>query len=461
MINPKLGFTYENNVENDSDEQYENRADDKEYQYEDKIKKRNMVSKKVKDVDDRATTEQCLDARTRVILMKLINNKQLKEINGCISTGKEANVYHASDLDGKEYAIKIYKTSILVFKDRDKYVQGEFRFRNGHCKSNPRKMIKLWAEKEIRNLKRISQSQIPCPEPTFVKSNVLMMQFIGKDMTPAPRLKDAQDVEYSNVYFQVLHIMRTLHQECKLIHADLSEYNLLYYENKIYMIDVSQSIESDHPQAYLFLKRDIQNINNYFKKQGVHVFTLRQIFKFITDEHLKNEETEIDNMIKERMDISEEQEEIEDSIFLKAIQPKDLNELPTKVLLQEMDKNTNEKVRTLHQIQNLAIKVLNNENDVPQSEKNQTDSKQSASDSSESEEEDNSSSDISLIDDEQTIVTDVQESVQTKEKKQGGLHPYEGLSKIERKKKVKEENKEKRKNKLPKSMKKFLTKKKH
>ena len=58
-------------------------------------------------------------------------------------------------------------------------------------------------------------------------------------------------------------------------------------------------------------------------------------------------------------------------------------------------------------------------------------------------------------------MTEVQESIQTQEKKQGGKHPYEGLSKLERKKKVKEENREKRKNKLPKSMKKFLTKKKH
>ncbi len=54
----------------------------------------------------------------------------------------------------KELAIKIFKTSILIFKDRERYVTGEFRFRKGHCKSNPRKMVKLWAEKEVRKLKR-------------------------------------------------------------------------------------------------------------------------------------------------------------------------------------------------------------------------------------------------------------------------------------------------------------------
>ena len=136
--------------------------------------------------------------------MKLINNKVIREINGCISTGKEANVYHARSYDGnEEYAIKIYKTSILVFKDRDKYVEGEFRFRHGHCRSNPRKMIRLWAEKELRNLKRIYESDICCPEPMWVKSNVLMMKFIGEDMIAAPRLKDAQNIseeEYHTLY---------------------------------------------------------------------------------------------------------------------------------------------------------------------------------------------------------------------------------------------------------------------
>ena len=69
--------------------------------------------------DERATTEQVLDPRTRLLLFKLLNAGTLSSINGCVSTGKEANVYHAEGKDG-EYAIKVYKTSILIFKDRDR-----------------------------------------------------------------------------------------------------------------------------------------------------------------------------------------------------------------------------------------------------------------------------------------------------------------------------------------------------
>jgi RIO kinase 1 len=75
--------------------------------------------------------------------------------------------------------------------------------------------------------------------------------------------------------------MRVLYQECKLIHADLSEYNMLYWQDKIYVIDVSQSVEHDHPHALDFLRRDITNVNDFFKKRRVNIFTDWHLFQFI------------------------------------------------------------------------------------------------------------------------------------------------------------------------------------
>ena len=119
------------------------------------------------DKSDRATVEQVLDPRTRMIIFKLLNRGTITEINGCISTGKEANVYHATGEHGNDMAVKIYKTSILTFKDRDRYVTGEYRFRHGYSKHNPRKMVKTWAEKEMRNLRRLHQV---CPRPTALRT---------------------------------------------------------------------------------------------------------------------------------------------------------------------------------------------------------------------------------------------------------------------------------------------------
>ena len=79
------------------------------------------------DKSDRATVEQAIDPKTRMVLFKMLNRGLFAEINGCVSTGKEANVYHATQPDGTDLAIKIYKTSVLVFKDRDRYVSGDYR----------------------------------------------------------------------------------------------------------------------------------------------------------------------------------------------------------------------------------------------------------------------------------------------------------------------------------------------
>jgi len=62
---------------------------------------------KSRDKADRATTEQVMDPRTRMMLFKMINRQLFTEVNGCISTGKEANVYHARRADGSERAIKV------------------------------------------------------------------------------------------------------------------------------------------------------------------------------------------------------------------------------------------------------------------------------------------------------------------------------------------------------------------
>jgi RIO kinase 1 len=79
------------------------------------------------DRSDRATVEQVLDPRTRLILFRLIQRGVFDSLEGCVSTGKEANVYHAVCSSGNGYAVKVFKTSILTFKDRDRYVTGEFR----------------------------------------------------------------------------------------------------------------------------------------------------------------------------------------------------------------------------------------------------------------------------------------------------------------------------------------------
>lgn len=73
---------------------------------------------------------------------------------------------------------------------------------------------------------------------------------------------------------------------CRLVHADLSEYNLLYYKKQLYVIDVSQSVEHDHPHALEFLRKDCTNVVDYFKSvanndENLVVMGLIDLFEFV------------------------------------------------------------------------------------------------------------------------------------------------------------------------------------
>ncbi|KAF6161466.1 hypothetical protein GIB67_009345 [Kingdonia uniflora] len=283
---------------------------------------------------DRATVEQAIDPRTRMILFKMLNRGVFHDINGCISTGKEANVYHATNNDGSELAIKVYKTSILVFKDRDRYVQGDFRFRHGYCKHNPRKMVKTWAEKEMRNLQRLKAAGIRCPTTIRLQHHVLVMEFIGKSGWAAPRLKDAalsQD-KLREGYMEIIITMRTFYQKCKLVHGDLSEYNILYYEGHLHIIDVSQSVDLDHPHALDFLREDCVHVSDFFRKHGVAVMTVRELFDFIVDssiaeENVDNYLEEVQQKILARGDEMSAEDKIADSVFVQSYIPRTLEQV--------------------------------------------------------------------------------------------------------------------------------------
>nr|GMD74946.1 serine/threonine-protein kinase RIO1-like [Ipomoea batatas] len=334
-----------------------------------------------------------IDPRTRMVLFKMLNRGVFHDINGCISTGKEANVYHASKSDGEELAIKVYKTSVLVFKDRDRYVQGDYRFRYGYCKHNPRKMVKTWAEKEMRNLMReqcnvrppkgkieayrtkkyfsewdehqtwpagitenlptchslgaskfhldafvkllvasygpyctfrekvLKAAGIRCPTPLLLRLHVLVMEFIGRGGWAAPRLKDAGLPldKLREGYVEIIMAMRKLYQKCKLVHGDLSEYNILYLEGHLYIIDVSQAVDLDHPHALDFLREDCVSCD-FFRKHGVGVMTIRELFDFIVDPTIDEDSVdtyleEVQQKILARGEVSAE-DEIADSVFI-------------------------------------------------------------------------------------------------------------------------------------------------
>ncbi|XP_058466217.1 serine/threonine-protein kinase RIO1 [Malaya genurostris] len=397
-----------------------------------------------KDKQDRATAEQVMDPRTRIILFKLLSRDMICEINGCISTGKEANVYHATSKTGMDYAIKIFKTSILIFKDRDKYVTGEFRFRHGYSKHNPRKMVRTWAEKEMRNLVRMKKCNLPVPEPILLRSHVLVMQFIGVDGWPAPKLKDVElsSSKARELYRDSIEMMWSMYNKCKLVHADLSEFNLLYHEGKIVIIDVSQSVEHEHPHAFEFLRKDCTNITDFFRKKDVSTMTVKELFDFITDPTITGENMDsclekMSDMIANRsFDEFTEQQKLDEAVFKQMFIPKTLHDVYDVERDIFENKNKNELIYKTIAGLDENLRVAENPEILQQMEEDNANSSQDDSSSGSSDiDENNENEDVRRV-------FAVREKNETAEDRRA------------RKKAVKEDKAEKRKTKVKKHIKK-------
>ena len=109
-----------------------------------------------------------------------------------------------------------------------------------------------------------------------------------------PRLQDVDisEIKARELYWDLSLIIRKMYHQCKLVHGDLSEFNLLYHEGKALVIDVSQSVEHDHPHALEFLRKDIHNVNEFFRKKKVNVLTVKELFDFVVNLNIEEGEEE-------------------------------------------------------------------------------------------------------------------------------------------------------------------------
>ena len=62
----------------------------------------------------------------------------------------------------------------------------------------------------------------------------------------------------------------------------------MYHEGKAYVIDVSQSVEHDHPNALEFLRKDLTNVNEVFRKKKINVLTVKELFDFVVDPNIQS-----------------------------------------------------------------------------------------------------------------------------------------------------------------------------
>ncbi len=240
--------------------------------------KLDRLKTKKKSVEDLETQEGVLDKFTLETLYYLAKKKLLTEIYGVISAGKESNIYWAKNND-VDYAVKIYRTSTANFKAIQNYIKGDPRFKK--IRRGIRPLIYTWALKEFKNLQRALSAGVRVPKPIAVKNNVLIMEFIGSNGKPAPLLRNAVLESPEKTYKIICDFIKKLYKKTELIHADLSEFNIMYPGEPV-IIDMSQSVLTSHPLALDYLKRDIIVVSKFFRDLGVSVIDENDILNDIT-----------------------------------------------------------------------------------------------------------------------------------------------------------------------------------
>ena len=236
---------------------------------------------KNKRSEDYQVIEEVFDRSTLMTVYDLMNKGIIDEIHGVVNAGKEARVYWGKDPQGKELAIKIYLTSSAEFKKGMlPYIEGDQRF--AHVRRDTRSLIYTWAQKEFKNLQRAHEAKVNVPEPLVVQKNVLIMEFIGKKGERAPLMKETVLDEPQRTFKLLLTYLRRLYSKAGLVHADLSEYNIMIWKGKPVVFDVAQSVLTNHPMADRFLRRDLENLHRYFKREVPDILSVDEIYKRVT-----------------------------------------------------------------------------------------------------------------------------------------------------------------------------------
>jgi len=204
------------------------------------------------------------DSFTENNLVKLAGREYFDELLSPISIGKEANIFSAS-LHGERRIIKIYRLSTCDFNRMYDYLKFDPRF--PAINKSHRKVIFSWARREFRNLMKAREAGVRVPTPFHCFYNILIIEYIGDDK-PAPRLKDYYPADPGKFLKEIIKQMRLLHK-AGLVHGDLSAYNILNFNERPVIIDMSQSTTLENTFAKEYLDRDIKNVCSFFKKLGV------------------------------------------------------------------------------------------------------------------------------------------------------------------------------------------------
>jgi RIO kinase 2 len=189
----------------------------------------------------------------------LVKANILEAFGKSLGVGKEADVYDALNPSGKRIAVKFQRLGRISFRQT-------IRKRSYSIQRSASWLYqsRLAAEREYQALELLFPQGVAVPEPICQNRHVIAMGMIeGAELAEYKGISKPE-----KILGEILRNARKAYLKAGVIHADLSEYNIILKSNRhILIIDWPQYVTMDHPNADELLARDVQNILRYFKRK--------------------------------------------------------------------------------------------------------------------------------------------------------------------------------------------------
>jgi RIO kinase 2 len=200
----------------------------------------------------------------------LVKAGVIESFGQTLGVGKEADVYDALSPDGKRIAVKFHRLGRISFR--------QTRRKRGYVREHSTWLFQshVAAEKEFQAMQLVYKNGVSVPEPISQNRHVIAMGMIeGAELS-----KYKEILKPEKILKEILRNVRKAYLKAHVIHADLSEYNIILKpDGHILIIDWPQYVMTNHANAEDLLERDLKNILTFFNRK----FTVKVVVKEACD----------------------------------------------------------------------------------------------------------------------------------------------------------------------------------
>jgi len=204
----------------------------------------------------------------------LVKANLLEAFGKPLGVGKEADVYDALMPEGRRVAVKFHRLGRTSFR--------QTRRKRGYIAERQHiswlYQSRLAAQKEFEALKLVHSHGVSVPEPIQQNRHAVVMGMIeGSELVDCVEIPEPQ-----NVLNEVLLNLRKAYLEAWVIHADLSEFNVVIQPDwHVLIIDWPQYVRKDHPNAEQLLRRDVRNMVRFFQRKFKTKTRLKEALAYV------------------------------------------------------------------------------------------------------------------------------------------------------------------------------------